>query len=109
MTLTPRHIVLATGMSGFPEIPRLPGAEKFRGKQHHSSAHPGGEGWAGKRCVVVGSNNSAHDIAVDLWEYGAEVTMLQRSSTMVARAATLRRNGDAGLYSEQALARGIDS
>ena len=34
--------------------------------------------------------------------------MLQRSSTMVARASMLRRNGDAGLYSEQAVARGVD-
>ncbi len=105
VTLRPKHIVLATGMSGFPEIPRLPGAEKFRGRQHHSSAHPGGEGWAGKRCVVVGSNNSAHDIAGDLWEHGADVTMLQRSPTLVMRAETLARNRP--LYSEEALASGI--
>jgi putative flavoprotein involved in K+ transport len=107
VTLRPKHLVLATGMSGMPEIPRLPGAEQFAGEQRHSSAHPGGEGYAGKHCVVVGANNSAHDIAVDLWEHGADVTMLQRSSTMVARASTLRRNGDAGLYSEAALRRGI--
>ena len=105
VSLKPKHIVLATGMSGFPEIPRLPGAEKFRGKQHHSSTHPGGEGWAGKRCVVVGSNNSAHDIAGDLWEHGADVTMLQRSPTLVMRAETLARNRP--LYSEEALAAGI--
>lgn len=105
VSLKPKHIVLATGMSGFPEIPRLPGAEKFRGQQHHSSAHSGGEGWAGKRCVVVGSNNSAHDIAGDLWEHGADVTMLQRSPTLVMRAETLARNRP--LYSEEALAAGI--
>ena len=105
VTMRPKHIVLATGMSGFPEIPRLRGVEKFRGKQHHSSAHPGGEGWAGKRCVVVGSNNSAHDIAADLWEHGADVTMLQRSPTLVMRAETLARNRP--LYSEEALASGI--
>ncbi|MDI1285121.1 MAG: NAD(P)/FAD-dependent oxidoreductase [Reyranella sp.] len=105
VTLRPKHVVLATGMSGFPEIPRLPGAEKFRGKQHHSSAHTGGEGWAGKHCVIVGSNNSAHDIAADLWEHGADVTMLQRSPTLVMRAETLARNRP--LYSEEALASGI--
>ena len=66
VTLTPKHLVIATGMSGFPEIPRFPGADKFKGKQHHSSQHRGGEGFAGKKCVVVGSNNSAHDIAADL-------------------------------------------
>jgi putative flavoprotein involved in K+ transport len=108
LTVHPHHIVLATGMSGVPERPNLPGMDSFQGRQHHSSAHPGGEDWAGKNCIVVGANNSAHDIAVDLWEHGAHVTMIQRSSTPVARASTLRRNGDAGLYSERAVARGID-
>ena len=105
VTMTPKHIVLATGMSGFPEIPRFPGADLFKGTQHHSSRHTGGEGWAGKRCVVVGSNNSAHDIAADLWEHGADVTLLQRSPTLVMRAETLAKNR--ALYSEAALAAGI--
>ena len=107
MVLRPTHLVLATGMSGVPEVPRVKGAERFTGVQHHSSAHPGGDGYAGQHCIVVGANNSAHDIAVDLWEHGAAVTMIQRSSTLVARAGTLRRNGDAGLYSEAAVRRGI--
>jgi putative flavoprotein involved in K+ transport len=105
VTLKPKQLVIATGMSGFPEIPAFPGAEHFKGKQHHSSAHPGGEGWAGKSCVVVGSNNSAHDIAADLWEHGADVTLLQRSPTLVVRAETLARNRP--LYSEEAVASGI--
>ena len=105
VTIRPKHLVLATGMSGFPEIPRFPGAEKFKGTQHHSSRHTGGEGWAGKRCVVVGSNNSAHDIAADLWEHGADVTLLQRSPTLVMRSDSLARNRP--LYSEEALAKGI--
>ncbi len=50
----------------------------FKGKQRHSTDHPGGEDWSGKKCVVIGSNNSAHDICADLWEYGADVTMVQR-------------------------------
>ena len=105
VTLKPKQLVIATGMSGFPEVPDFPGAERFKGKQHHSSHHPGGEGWAGKKCVVVGSNNSAHDIAADLWEHGADVTLLQRSPTLVVRADTLARNRP--LYSEEAVASGI--
>ncbi len=105
VTIRPKHLVLATGMSGFPEVPRFPGAETFKGMQHHSSKHTGGEGWAGKRCVVVGSNNSAHDIAADLWEHGADVTLLQRSPTLVMRAESLARHRP--LYSEDALAKGI--
>ncbi len=105
VTLKPKQLVIATGMSGFPEIPNFPGAELFKGTQHHSSHHRGGEGWAGKSCVVVGSNNSAHDIAADLWEHGADVTLLQRSPTLVVRADTLARNRP--LYSEEAVASGI--
>jgi putative flavoprotein involved in K+ transport len=105
VTLRPQHLVLATGMSGFPEVPRFPGADKFRGRQHHSSRHPGGEGWSGKRCVIVGSNNSAHDIAADLWEHGADVTLLQRSPTLVMRSETLARHR--ALYSEEAVTNGI--
>jgi putative flavoprotein involved in K+ transport len=101
----PKHLVLATGMSGFPVIPEFPGRDTFEGKQHHSSQHGGGTAWAGKRCIVVGSNNSAHDIAADLWEHGAHVTMLQRSPTLVMRSESLARNRP--LYSEEALAKGI--
>jgi putative flavoprotein involved in K+ transport len=105
--LRPRHLVLATGMSGVPNIPDFPGACAFKGVQHHSSRHDSGEHYAGKRCVVVGSNNSAHDICADLWEHGADVTMIQRSSTLVARSETLMELGSGRLYSEAALKRGI--
>jgi putative flavoprotein involved in K+ transport len=106
VTLRPKHLVLATGMSGFPEIPPFPGADSFKGVQRHSSQHSGGEGFGGKQCVVIGSNNSAHDIAADLWEHGADVTMVQRSPTAVIRSETLARLGRP-LYSETALKAGI--
>ncbi|HEX7388758.1 MAG TPA: NAD(P)/FAD-dependent oxidoreductase [Acidiphilium sp.] len=107
LTLRPKHLVLATGMSGVPNLPEYPGMASFTGTQHHSSAHKGGEGWTGKRAVVIGSNNSAHDICADLWENGATVTMVQRSSTHVSRSETLMEFGLGPLYSETALARGI--
>lgn len=107
VTLRPKHLVLATGMSGVPNVPDYPGMDRFRGVQHHSSQHPGGDGWEGKRCVVIGSNNSAHDICADLWESGADVTMVQRSSTHVAKSETLMELGLGELYSEDALRRGI--
>jgi len=89
LTVRPKQLVLATGLSGAKYVPDLPGAERFAGRQYHSADHRGGAGMAGKRCVVIGSNNSAHDIAVDLWEHGAEVTMIQRSPTIVVRADTM--------------------
>ncbi len=107
-TLRPTHLVLATGMSGRPSIPQIPGAASFEGEQHHSSQHHGPDAYEGKNCVVVGSNNSAHDIAAALWEVGANVTMIQRSSTLVAKSETLMKLAVGRLYSEEAIERGID-
>ena len=89
LTLRPKQLVLATGLSGNKQIPSIPGAERFRGKQYHSADHGSGAGVAGKHCVVIGSNNSAHDICVGLWEHDAKGTMIQRSPTIVVRADTM--------------------
>ncbi len=107
ITLRPKQLVLATGMSGKANVPEIPGQDVFKGDQHHSSQHPGPDAYAGKKCVVIGSNNSAHDICAALWEAGADVTMVQRSSTHIVRSATLMEVGLGALYSEEAVAAGI--
>jgi len=109
VTLRPRHLILATGMSGIPNEPRFEGMEGFAGEQCHSSRYKSSEAYSGKRCVVVGSNNSAHDICADLWEKGANVTMLQRTSTHIASSEALFKFGTSRLYSEDALDRGIST
>ncbi|GAB3113329.1 NAD(P)/FAD-dependent oxidoreductase [Janibacter alkaliphilus] len=107
LTLTPEHVVFATGMSGKPRLPEIDGAEDFAGDLHHSSAHPGPDAYAGKKVVVIGSNNSAFDICGALWEHDAEVTMVQRSSTHIVKSHSLMEHGLGDLYSERALAAGI--
>ena len=107
VVLRPQHLVFALGVSGKPNVPRIPGAETFRGEQHHSSQHPGPDAYKGKKVVVVGSNNSAHDICGALWEVGADVTMVQRSSTHIVRSDSLMDLGLGDLYSERALAAGV--
>lgn len=107
LVLRPKQLVLATGMSGIPNIPSLPGQDVFEGEQHHSSQHPGGEAYAGKKVVVLGANNSAHDICAALWEHGADVTMIQRSSTHIIKSNSLMENVLGGLYSEEAVQNGM--
>ncbi|NOR04526.1 NAD(P)/FAD-dependent oxidoreductase [Mycolicibacterium fortuitum] len=107
VTLRPVQLVLATGMSGKPSIPTLPGQEVFRGDQHHSSHHPGPDQYVGKRVVVIGSNNSAHDICKALYENYVDVTMVQRSSTHVVKSESLMQLGLGDLYSERAVAAGM--
>lgn len=79
----PRHVVLATGVFGVPNRPEIPGAADFTGTLLHATEYVGGIPAPGVRALVVGSGSSAHDVAQDLQESGAQVTMLQRSSTCV--------------------------
>jgi putative flavoprotein involved in K+ transport len=105
--LRPKHLVLATGMSGVPNVPQVAGSESFHGRQLHSSQFRGDDDHRGQRCVVLGSNNSAHDICAALWEQGADVTMIQRSSTHVVRSESLMELALGELYSESAVRAGV--
>jgi cation diffusion facilitator CzcD-associated flavoprotein CzcO len=82
-TMHPRHVVMATGVSGIPNWPEIPSLKNFAGTVLHSSQYDDGENWKGKKAVVIGTGNSGHDIAQDLHSSGAEVTLVQRSSTLI--------------------------
>ena len=106
ITLRPKQLVFATGMSAKPNMPKFKGMDSFKGEQHHSSRHPGPDGYKGKKVVVIGSNNSAHDICAALYEAGVDVTMVQRSTTHIVRSESLMESlGD--LYSERAVRGGM--
>lgn len=105
--LHPQHLVFATGLSGEPNLPSIPGAETFAGTQGHSSAYRGSDGLRGRKVVVFGSNTSAHDICEDLFHHGADVTMIQRSPTHVMRQPRMLEMMQS-LYSKEAVARGLD-
>lgn len=107
MTLRPTQLVFATGAYGPPKLLDLPGANRFAGEIIHSSRYASGAGYAGRKVAVIGAASSGHDVAVDLWEAGADVTMVQRSPTTVVRSATLMEMAF-DIYSEDAVERGID-
>lgn len=110
VVLRPRQLVFATGSYGPPRELRLPGSERFAGVQYHSCRHQSAAPFAGRKAVVVGANSSAHDVCADLWEQGAaEITMIQRSPTTVVRSETLMDVAFAPIYSQQAVAAGIDT
>ncbi|MER9643905.1 NAD(P)/FAD-dependent oxidoreductase [Mesorhizobium sp. M0239] len=106
ITLKPKHIVFATGAYGPPRRIDLPGADRFKGELLHSSQYASGDKFRGRRVAVIGAASSGHDVCVDLWESGAEVTMIQRSPTTVVKSSTLMEVGFE-IFSEDALARGI--
>ncbi|WP_339948216.1 NAD(P)/FAD-dependent oxidoreductase [uncultured Albimonas sp.] len=107
VTLSPTHLVMAVGNAGFPRTPEIEGQADFAGVQMHSSQFASGEGLAGKRVIVVGANNSAHDIAADLVGHGAHPVMIQRSSTMVVQQRTVVETMLGPLFSQGAVERGL--
>jgi cation diffusion facilitator CzcD-associated flavoprotein CzcO len=81
--LRPRHLIVATGVSGIPVWPSLPGLDDFTGTVMHSGSYTSGEAWKGRKVLVLGTGNSGHDVAQDLCSSGAQVTLVQRSPTYV--------------------------
>lgn len=101
-TFHPKHIIQATGHSGKKNQPSLKNAENFQGDRLcHSSEFPGArEDAQGKKAVIVGSCNSASDIAQDYLEKGYDVTMVQRSSTHVISSKAITDIAFKGVYDE---------
>jgi hypothetical protein len=90
ISLRPAHVVIATGTLGAPRIPTVPNAAQFPGKVIHTSEYQDAAPFAGQRVLVVGSANTAADVAGDLVGAQATVTVLQRSPTVVALAGVVR-------------------
>jgi cation diffusion facilitator CzcD-associated flavoprotein CzcO len=101
-TFHPRHLIQATGHSGKRNMPTMKGVESFAGDRLcHSSDFPGAQDNSkGKKAIVVGSCNSAHDIAQDYLEKGYEITMVQRSTTHVVSSKAITDVGLKGLFEE---------
>lgn len=98
--LYPNHVIMSTGHSGEPNIPKFKDQEKFKGKIVHSSQHTTGKAYEGQNAIVVGSCNSGHDIAQDFYEQGAKATIVQRSTTCIINSELGLKVTTRGLYEE---------
>ncbi|CRG91259.1 4-hydroxyacetophenone monooxygenase [Talaromyces islandicus] len=103
-TYHPQHVILATGHSGKKDFPAVKGIDAFKGDRLcHSSEFPGADPESkGKKAVVIGCCNSGHDIAQDFYEKGYDVTIVQRSSTLVVSSKAILEVSTKGLYDEDA-------
>jgi putative flavoprotein involved in K+ transport len=81
--IRPRHVVMASGVSGIPHIPDFEGLESYQGPVLHTSQFDRASDFTGKRVLVIGTGTSGHDVAQDLASNGADVVMMQRSPTTV--------------------------
>jgi cation diffusion facilitator CzcD-associated flavoprotein CzcO len=77
------NLVVATGYSREPYLPTWPGQTSFRGACLHSSRYRNGEPFRNQKVLVVGFGNSGGEIAMDLWEHGAQPNLSVRSPVNV--------------------------
>ena len=69
-----KAIIISTGFYDIPNLLQVPGEDLS--KVHHYYREP--HLYYGQKIVVVGSANSAVDVALETWRKGAEVTMVIR-------------------------------
>jgi thioredoxin reductase len=81
--LTARDVVVATGIAASPRIPVVPGRDRFRGRVMHSVEYRQPAKFVGRRVLVVGVGNSGGEIASELANAGARVTIAVRSGANV--------------------------
>lgn len=74
-----RAVVMAIGTCRIPVIPEWEGREAFPGEIIHSSKFKRAQDYAGKHVLVIGSGNSAAEIASRLTEYASSVAMSVRT------------------------------
>lgn len=77
------NLVIATGYNREPYLPTWPGQTSFQGSLLHSSQYRNGEPFKSQRVLVVGFGNSGGEIAIDLWEHGAQPGLAVRSPVNV--------------------------
>lgn len=75
------YIIIATGFYDIPYLLHIPGEELPKVKHYYKDPHF----YAFQKVVVVGSQNSAVDAALETWRKGAEVTMVIRASEIGKR------------------------
>jgi cation diffusion facilitator CzcD-associated flavoprotein CzcO len=77
--LAARNVIVATGIAGWPHRPEWPGRESFAGQLVHSSEYSTSAPFADARVLVIGFGNSGAEIAMDLADAGAKVSISVRS------------------------------
>jgi cation diffusion facilitator CzcD-associated flavoprotein CzcO len=80
-------VVMATGIVSAPRMPSVPGRERFGGRVMHSAEYRRPAGFHARRVLVVGVGNSGGEIASELANAGARVTVAVRSGANVVPLA----------------------
>lgn len=77
-------VVTAVGMLDVPNIPDIPGAERFRGRTFHSSNWDHSKSTAGERVASIGTGASAIQYVPEIAPDAAHLTVFQRTPIWVS-------------------------
>jgi putative flavoprotein involved in K+ transport len=78
-----RAVVMATGGSRVPVMPKIEGLDSFRGEFLHASQFRRAADYAGKTVLVIGSGNTAAEIASRLSAYATQVYSAVRTPPVI--------------------------
>jgi len=78
-----RYVVAGVGALHIPNIPALPGIERFAGTAFHSASWAHDYDLTGKKVAVVGTGASAIQFVPEIAEAVAKLTLFQRSAPWV--------------------------
>lgn len=73
-TFSSKYTIISTGFYGQPRLMNVPGEELDKVYHYYTEVHP----FIGQKVAVIGSANSACDVALELYHKEAEVTMIIR-------------------------------
>ncbi|XP_033642001.1 dimethylaniline monooxygenase [N-oxide-forming] 3-like [Asterias rubens] len=78
-------VFVCSGMYKKPFVPEYPGLDEFEGQKIHTNEFRKPDSFAGKTVVVMGSSNSAGDVAVDLSRWARQVHLTMRHGCWVVK------------------------
>jgi thioredoxin reductase (NADPH) len=80
-TYQAKHVIISTGFYDIPVTMDIPGEDLPKVKHYYQDPHY----YALQKVLVVGSSNSAIDVALETYRKGADVTLVMRSDEVSKR------------------------
>lgn len=77
-------VVSAVGMLDVPNVPNIPGQQRFRGRQFHSARWDHSKSTAGERVACIGTGASAVQYIPEIAPGAAHLTVFQRTPIWIA-------------------------
>ncbi|XP_031385123.1 indole-3-pyruvate monooxygenase YUCCA2-like [Punica granatum] len=87
-----KWLIVASGENAEEFVPKFDGMSEFGGKIIHTSSYKSGEMFKGKNVLIVGCGNSGMEVCLDLYNYGAQASIVVRDSVHVLPQEMLGRS-----------------